>query len=76
MRMKCHAPSSLYIHCHCHRLQLAAVSAAYDHREVSKVFHYSPKKAEKFQAILNSPELKVTKPSDKMVGKGVVCSFR
>ena len=77
MRMKCHAPSSLYIHCHCHRLQLAAVNAAHDHREVSKVFgtlltmwktfHYSPKKAEKLieiQAILNSPELKVTKPSD------------
>ena len=35
MRMKCHAPSFLYIHCHCHRLQLAAVN---DHREVSKVF--------------------------------------
>lgn len=77
LRMRCCAPSSLYIHCHCHRLQLAAVNAAREHREVSKVFgtlltmwkafHYSPKKAEKLieiQAILNSPELKVTKPSD------------
>ena len=76
LRMRCLAPSSLYVHCHCHRLQLAAVNAASDHREVSRVlgtlltlwkaFHYSPKKAEKLveiQSILNAPELKVTKPS-------------
>ena len=53
LRMRCLAPSSLYIHCHCHRLQLVAVNAASDHREVSRVFgtlltawksfHYSPK---------------------------------
>ena len=77
LRMRCHAPSCLYINCHCHQLQLAAVNAANEHREVSKVFgtlltmwkafHYSPKKAEKLieiLAILNAPELKVTKPSD------------
>ena len=59
----------------------------HDHREVSKVFgtlltmwkafHYSPKKAEKLieiQAILNSPELKVTKnpvTQDGWQGSGV-----
>ena len=34
LRMRCLAPSSLYVHCRCHRLQLAAVNAASDHREI------------------------------------------
>ena len=76
-RLKVHAPSAIYIHCHCHRLQLAAISAAEEHRQVKRVlvtllsiwkaFHYSPQKAEKLaeiQAELNCPELKMQKPSD------------
>ena len=75
--LKVHAPSAIYIHCHCHRLQLAAISAAEEHRQVKRVlgtlltiwkaFHYSPQKAEKLaeiQAELNCPELKMQKPSD------------
>ena len=51
-----HSPSALYVHCHCHQLQLASVHAADEHNEVKrmfgtlrtmwKMFHYSPKKAE------------------------------
>ena len=68
---------TLYVHCRCHQLQLAAVYAAKEHSEVQrvlgtlltmwKVFHSSPKKAEtliEIQAVLNSPELKMHKPSD------------
>jgi len=75
--MRYHSPSALYIHCRCHKLQLAAVHAANEHTEVKRVFgtlltmwktfHYSPKKAEKpseIQAFLNEPEIKITKPSD------------
>ena len=53
-RIRRHAPSALYVHCHCHRLQLAAVHAAKEHPEVKKnlgtlltiwkTFHYSPEK--------------------------------
>ena len=77
IRMRCHAPSALYIHCRCHQLQLAVVHAADEHKEVKRVlgslltiwktFYYSPKKAEKLveiQAVLEAPELKIHKPSD------------
>ena len=77
LRVRFHAPSALYIHCRCQPLQLASVHAADEHNEVKrmfgtlltmwKMFHYSPKKAEKLaeiQAALDSPELKVQKPSD------------
>ena len=77
IRMRCHAPSALFVHCRCHQLQLAAVHAANEHCEVQRVlgtlltiwktFHYSPKKAEKLveiQAVLNAPEIKIHKPSD------------
>jgi hypothetical protein len=77
LRVRFHTPSALYVHCRCHQLQLASVHAAGDHNEVKrmfgtlltmwKMFHYSPKKAEKLaeiQAALDSPELKVLKPSD------------
>lgn len=77
IRMRRHAPSALFVHCRCHQLQLAAVHAANEHREVQRVlgtlltiwktFHYSPKKAEKLveiQAVLDAPELKIHKPSD------------
>ena len=76
-RLRFLSPNALYIHCRCHQLQLAALSAANDHIVVKrvlgtlltiwKVFHYSPKKAEKLaliQAVLQSPEIKMTKPSD------------
>ena len=77
IRVRYHSPSSLYVHCCCHQLQLAVVHAAKEHNEIMRVlgtlltmwkaFHYSPKKAEmliEIQAVLNSPELKVRKPSD------------
>ena len=77
LRLRFHTPSALYVHCRCHQLQLASVYAADEHSEVKrmfgtlltmwKMFHYSPKKAEKLaeiQAALDSPELKIQKPSD------------
>ena len=77
LRLRLHSPSAIYVHCRCHQLQLAAINAADEHTEVKRVlgtlltiwkaFHYSPKKAEKLaeiQAELNSPELKMLKPSD------------
>ena len=76
-RLRFLSPNALYIHCRCHQLQLAALSAANDHTVVKrvlgtlltiwKVFHYFPKKAEKLaliKAVLQSPEIKMTKPSD------------
>ena len=72
-----HAPHAIYIHCSCHKLQLASVQAAESIPEIKKFivmmgnlwkfFFYSPKRAEalkEIQCILNLPELKVTKPSD------------
>ena len=38
IQMRYHSPSALYVHCRCHRLQLAAVYAANEHNEVKKVF--------------------------------------
>ena len=76
-RLRLHAPIALYVHCYCHLLQLAAVNAAGEHTEVERVlgtlltiwkaFHDSPKKAEKLkemQAVLQSPKIKMQKPSD------------
>ena len=76
-RLRVHAPSAIYVHCRCHKLQLAAVNAAAEHTEVKralgtlltiwKAFHYSPKIAEKLaeiQAELQAPEIKMQKPSD------------
>ena len=55
-RLRLHAPSAVYVHCRCHKLQLAALNAAAEHTEVNrvlgtlltkwKVFHYSPRKTE------------------------------
>ena len=77
LRVGFHTPSTLYVHCRCHQLQLASLHAADEHNEVKrmfgtlftmwKMFHYSPKKAEKLadiQAAFDSPELKIQKPSD------------
>ncbi len=77
MRMRVHAPHSIYVHCSCHKLQLASVQAADSIPEIKKVyvmmgnlwkfFYYSPKKAEalrEIQSALDLPELKIVKPSD------------
>ena len=76
-RIKKLAPHALFLHCHCHLLQLACVQAANStagikHVYVSlmalwKYFHYSPKRAESLkavQSVLDLPELKIAKPSD------------
>ena len=77
VRLRVHSPSALYVHCRCYQLQLAAIHASREHNEVQRVlgtlltiwktFHYSPKKAEsltEIQALLNSPQIRVNKPSD------------
>ena len=74
-RMRTLYGHALYIHCSCHRLQLASIQAA-DKPKIKKffgmllsllkLFYYSPRKAEKLkevQYVLNLPELKVLKPS-------------
>ncbi|XP_065892412.1 zinc finger MYM-type protein 1-like [Dysidea avara] len=76
-RLKKHSPHALFVHCHCHMLQLACVQAANSTPGIKhvyitlttlwKYFHYSPKRAESLKAIQNVlelPELKVIKPSD------------
>ncbi len=76
-RLRLHSCHAIYIHCACHRLQLASLQAADAVTSVKKVFgamsnlwklfHYSPKKTETLvavQAALNLPELKVVKPID------------
>ena len=76
-RMKVHAAHALYIHCSCHRLQLASIQAADAVGTVRrmfgtmtnlwKLFYYSPKKAEALknvQSVLCMPELKAVKSSD------------
>ena len=76
-RLKKNSPHALFLHCHCHLLQLACIEAA-NHTEgikhvyttlttLWKFFHYSPKRSEclkDVQQVLNLPELKVVKPSD------------
>ena len=72
-----HAAIAIYIHCSCHRLQLASIQAADAvgtirrmlgaMTNIWKLFYYSPKKAEALkhiQSLLCMPELKVVKPSD------------
>lgn len=76
-RINEHAPHALFVHCHCHLLQLAAVQAANSTLGIKhvyltlttrwKYFHYSPKRTEsliEIQHVLDLPELKVIKPSD------------
>ena len=75
-RMRTLAAHSFYIHCACHRLQLASMQAANFVSEIKmfgimgniwKLFFYSPKKAESLKAVqslLKLPELKIVKPSD------------
>ena len=76
-RLKTLAPHALFVHCHCHVLQLACVQAANSTAGIKhvyvtlmalwKFFHYSPKRAESLksvQSILDSPEFRIAKPSD------------
>ena len=75
--LKTNSPHSIFVHCHCHLLQLACVQAANSTPRIKhvyitlttlwKFFHYSPKRAEclkEVQRVLNMPEMKVIKPSD------------
>ena len=75
-RMKKHSPHALFVHCHCHHLQLACVQAAngtagIEHVYVTlttlwELFYYSPKRAQSLkevQKVLDIPELKIVKPS-------------
>ena len=58
-RMKRHSPHAVFVHCHCHQLQLACVQAAnattgIEHVYVTptslwKFFHYSSKCAQPFE---------------------------
>ena len=76
-RLKELSPYTLFVHCHCHVLQLASVQAANATPGIKQVyttlmtlwkfFHYSPKHAESLkenQKVLDLPELKIVKPSD------------
>ena len=76
-RIRVHAAHALYIHCSCHRLQLASIQAAQSVGMIKqmfgtmaslwKLFYYSPKKMETLkhvQSVLSLPELKVVKLSD------------
>ena len=75
-RIKKHTPH-LFVHCHCHLLQLACVQAANKTPGIAHVyqtltalwkhFHYSPKRAQclkEVQSVLELAEMKVIKPSD------------
>ena len=78
-RIRVHAGHAIYIHCSCHRLQLASIQAAQSVPQIQrmfgmitslwKLFCYSPGKAEKLkevQAILNLPEFRIVKPSSTL----------
>ena len=75
--LKKKSPHAIFVHCHRHLLQLACVQTANSTPGIKhvyitltslwKFFHYSPKRAERLkevQRVLNTPELKVIKPSD------------
>ena len=75
--MKLLAPYALFVHCHCHLLQLACVQAANSTKGIKhvyvtlmalgKYFHSSPKRAESLkvvQSVLDLTELEITKPFD------------
>ena len=76
-RIKAIAPHALFVHCHCHLLQLACVQAANSTPRIKhvnttltslwKFFHHSPMRTESLkevQHVLDMPELKIHKPSD------------
>ena len=67
MRLKANVPHALFVHYHCHRLQLACVQAAnntigikYVYRTLTslwKLFHYSPMRAETLKEVQQVLEL-------------------
>lgn len=66
-----HAVHSIYIHCTCHRFQLASMQAAHsipdDVWSPWKLFFCSPKRAENLkevQSVLKLLKLKIVKPSN------------
>ena len=74
-RIRAHSAHAVYIHCSCHRLQLASIQAAESDNAIKKtfgtmtnlwkLFYYSPKKAQALkdvQSVLSLPNLKVVKP--------------
>ena len=76
-RIKKHSPFAVYVHCHCHQLQLACIQAANETPGIEhvyttisslwKFFHYSPKRSQslkEIQTVLELPELKIIKLSD------------
>ena len=76
-RLKKHAPHAVFVHCHCHLLQLACMHTANSTTGIKhvyttlttpwKYFYYSPKRAESLkdiQHVLYLPKMKVIKPSD------------
>ena len=76
-RLREQSPHAIFVHCHCHQLQLDCVQAAnatagIKHVYVTlttlwKFFHFSPKRAQSLkevQKVLDLPELKIVKPSD------------
>ena len=76
-RLREQSPHAIFVHCHCHQLQLACEPAAnatagIKHVYVTlttlwKFFHFSPKRAQSLkevQKVLDLPELKIVKPSD------------
>ena len=71
-RIKKHTPHALFVHCHCHLLQLGCVQSANKTPGIAHVyrtlttlwkhFHNSPKRAEclkEVQSVLELPEMKV-----------------
>ena len=60
-RLKKHAPHSVFVHCHCHKLQLACVQSANSTEGIKhiyttlttlwKFFHYSPKRCQNLKEI-------------------------
>ena len=72
--IKAIVPHALFVHCHCHLLQLDCVQASNSTPGIKHVytslwnfFHCSPKRTESLkevQHVLDMPELKIHKPSD------------
>ena len=74
-RIQTSSAHAIYIHCSCHRLQLASIQAAAPEKEIMFYgtmtsiwkFYYSSPKAQALkgiQAFLGFPNLKIMKPSD------------
>ena len=71
-RLKKNSPHVLFVHCHCHRIQLVCVQVANNTTGIKhmyttlttlwNLFHYSPKR--KVKRVLDLPELKIIRPSD------------